>query len=829
MSTSQGRITIVKESALQESSSAFKVLEKIMYEVVGITRESVTLISITLDVSFKNIQTDVIIAVGEKAFNYMTGIKGITKYAGTIQHFGSIPVVPIVSPGFLEHNPNYIRKYAEDILVAYQTSMGIVKEEATNQYKIVEDVDTLVEVINYIKQTGYCSFDFETTELTDMATFDPDFYPTCLSLSFQPGSSYVIPLWHEESKWSDEELKLIFNLLELHVFGNPNVVKVGHYVKFDAHVAAWCGVTSFRGPYHCTMLLSQLYEENMSHKLKDLVRDFFPRFANYEQNLGTKNWAKIPLNILAKYNALDSDLTLRLYFLFMDIFLNQDDGRIYNMYRNLTAPATKALFQMEEHGMLIDKAFLMDSIRKVTTLVEEQEATMRAHPEIVRFEVCKLSIARQARINELQDKYDKGLLAEFKSKAAQENQIRRNAEYLSELEKLKTGLIDVEAPKVNFNSPLQLKELFFTKGGFSFNPPKQPRGGYTSDSTEADNLILIKDKTGFIEELIVYRQLNKIVSTYLSSILEKLDNNHYIHTNFNQHIAKTGRLSSDKPNLQNIITRTKYKVVEEAVALVKKAFIVPEGYTMLQADYSQIELRIMALFANEPAMLEAYRTGQDLHEITAANSRGYTLEEFQKLKESDPKEYKKLRFEAKAENFGFIYGMSAEGFKEYARTDYNLHISSREAEHKREAFFKKYPKLNDYYKEYIGKAKKFGYVRTFFGRRVHLPDIQSINGGVRSHAERNAINSPAQGTAGEMTIFALVLLLNRLPEIVNIINDVHDAGYFYVPDHILDETKILIRETMENLPLQQYFGKAIDVIPIKIEFEQSKISWKDIK
>ena len=822
-----GRIAVVKDPTLHESSKAFQVFDNIMYDVVGIDRSKVVMYTLHPDLSLKDIQADVILVIGEKVLNQLCNLKGITKFTGRVID-GLVPVVPVVSPGFLEHNPNYLMKYVEDIQVVYQTSIGLKREEATNQYKIVEDFDTLQELIGYIKQSGYVSFDFETTELTDLGTFDPDFYPTCLSLSFQQGSSYVIPLYHFESKWTEEELRFIFNLLELHVFGNPDIIKVGQNTKFDMHVLAWCGVTQFRGPYHDVMLLSQLYDEIMSHKLKDLVREFYSRFANYESDLGSKNWANIPLKTLAKYNALDSDLTLRLYWQFMDIFLFQDDGRIYNMCRNLTFPATKVLFEMEENGMLIDKAFLTESIRKVEGMIAKQEVLMKDHAEVKRFEEYKTTVFRQMRIDELQKKHDEGLTIEYKSKQAKENQVKRTAAYLSEIQGLKTGTCDIEHYQVNFSSPAQLKELLFTKEGFDFKLPKKTYG-LPEDSTGADNLDLIKDKTGFLEELQIYRQLNKICSTYLSSILEKLDNDHYIHTSFNQHIARTGRLSSNKPNLQNIITRTDYKSVEEAVSLVKKSFIVPQGYVFVAADYSQIELRIIAYLADEKAMLAAYNAGQDLHEITAANDRNLNLEDFQKLKETDLKLYKQYRFEAKASNFGFIYLISPEGFKEYARTTYGINISVRDAQKKQEAFFKKYPKLSIYHKEYIGKARKFGFVRTFFGRKIHLPDINSVNSGVKNHAERNSVNAPVQGTAGELTIFAMSILKNRLSKEVLIINNVHDALYFYIPNDILDESLKLIKNTMENLPLQEYFGRVIDLVPIKIEFEKSEKSWGELK
>ena len=790
------------------------LLTRIMYDVIHIDPKNI----VTLDDEY-----DVILCIGEKSLNELCGLKGILRYAGIIQTMWRYPTVPVVHPGYLEHNPDYMTKFAEDILTAYHISIGLDKVESTNQYKIVEDLDTLKNLVQYCKQTGYCAFDFESSKLTDMGTFDPDFYVTTLSISFQQGSSYVIPLLHDDSPFRDS-IHGVIELLE-EIFSDPMITKIGHYVKFDMHCAAWLGIRSFRGPYHCTMLLSQLYDENMSHKLKDLVRSYFSRFANYEKAIG-KDWASIPLNDLARYNALDSDLTLRLYWLFTDMLM--EDPAIYLEYRNLTAPATKTLFNMEEVGMHVDKEYLMESIRKVDKMIEEQETLMKNHPEVVRYNAWAKDVAKDAYIVSLEDKLEEEKTKEYKSKSAQENKEIRIAKYQEEIKNLKTGSIDIDYPEVNFNSPAQLKELLFDKNGFGFDLPKQKFQKLATDSTGADNLDLIKDKTGFLEQLQIYRQLKKVSGTYLTSILNKLDRNHYIHTTFNQHIAITGRLSSNKPNLQNIITRTKFSQVEEAVKFVKKSFTPPKGYTLVAADYSQIELRVIAHYADEKNMLRIFQNNEDIHEMTAANSRGYTIEEFKKLKENDPKEYKKMRYEAKAENFGFVYGISVEGFREYARTDYGINISSREAENRRNAYFKKYPELLKYHSLYINKARKFKYVRTFFGRRVHLPEIDSINGGKKGHAERNAINSPIQGTAGEMTIFSLPMLENRLDPRILIVNSIHDADYFYVPNDILEETLPIIKDTMEHLPLLEYFGKTINTVPIKVDFEISEKSWGDL-
>ena len=813
-----GKIVILKDPALHIPSNSWSVLENVLYKVCQIDPQSIHIVSVGNAIP----EAEVIIAVGDQAFSSACGLKGIMKYAGTVQSYGSIPVVPVVSPGYIEHNPNYMRTFAEHIQLANNISLGLKQKEATNQFIIVDNLDTLGNLVQYCKQTGYCSFDFETTPLTDMGTFDPGFLVNTLSISFQPGSAYVIPLCHPESVFQTCISDIVPILQE--IFSDPSITKVGQNIKFDLHCAAWLGIKEFRGPVHDTMLMHQLIDENLPHGLKPIVREYFPQFANYEDELG-KNW-NAPLKDLAKYNALDSDLTLRAYFVFTDILLQNPE--IYLMYRNLTAPATKTLFHMEETGMLVDKHHLVESIRKVEEMISTQEKALYDHYTVRKFNLFKKEQNKQQLISDLEEKIVKTALQEFKSKSAQDNQVVKITEMKKLVEDLKTGTKDVEDSLINFSSSVQLKELLYGKEGFGFVLPKQSMG-VAENSTGKENLDLIKDKTGFIDGLQAYRQLKKVSSTYLKSILEKLDSNHYIHTTFNQNGTSTGRLSSKNPNLQNVISRTKFKIVEEAVAFVKQSFIPPQGYTLVSGDYSQLELRLMAHFANESAMLKAYKEDKDLHELTAANDRGYKLEEFQAFKETDPKKYKQERFEAKASNFGFIYLISAKGFQEYARVQYGMTISLREAEKKQESFFKLYPKLKEYHRLYINKARKFGYVRTFFGSRIHLPDINSINEGKRGQAERVSVNAPIQGTGGQLNIFGMPVLENRISPEILITNNIHDALHFYIPDELVEESLPIIQNTMEHLPLLEYFGKAITDVDLKVEFEQSKESWGKLK
>src|SRR5664279_1418878 len=338
----QGKILILKEQALRIPSKSWDVMNTVLYQVCKVDPYKVAVNNMEDPDPIP--ECSVIIAVGDSVLQSFCGLKGIMRYAGTVQSYEGIPVVPICSPSYLDHAPNYLRLWAEHIQTAINISMGIKQEEATNQFTIVKDLETMEKVAQYCKQTGYCSFDFETTDLTDMGTFDKDFLPLTLSISFQPGSSYVIPLMHPESCFNDITLEEVIIRIRP-IFEDPTITKVGQNIKFDMHVAAWLGITEFRGPCHDTMLMHQLIDENMPHGLKPMIKEYYPRFANYEEAVG-KNFSGVTLEVLAKYNALDSDLTLRLYWIFTNILL--ENPEIYLMYRNLTAPATKTLFHMEE-------------------------------------------------------------------------------------------------------------------------------------------------------------------------------------------------------------------------------------------------------------------------------------------------------------------------------------------------------------------------------------------------------------------------------------------------------------------------------------------------
>ena len=334
----------------------------------------------------------------------------------------------------------------------------------------------------------------------------------------------------------------------------------------------------------------------------------------------------------------------------------------------------------------------------------------------------------------------------------------------------------------NVSSPKQVGDILFEVLKIAEKPKKTKTGQY---ATSEDILSKLSGKHPIVDKILDYREIVKLKSTYVDALPQMVNpTTGRIHTTFNQVVAVTGRLSSDNPNLQNIPIRT------TRGREVRKAFIArDEQHILLSADYSQIELRIMAHLCQDPGLLEAFGNNVDIHSATAAKVFGVSLDDVN----SD------MRRKAKMVNFGIIYGISAFGLAE------RLNIPRKEAASIIENYFIQYPLIKDYMDGAIEKARQLGYVETILGRRRYLRDINSQNQTVRGFAERNAINAPIQGSAADMIKLAMIRIhdaLNSKKLRSKMVLQVHDELVFDVRKEEAEETKALVKELMENaLPL----------------------------
>ena len=361
-------------------------------------------------------------------------------------------------------------------------------------------------------------------------------------------------------------------------------------------------------------------------------------------------------------------------------------------------------------------------------------------------------------------------------------QLRRYAAALaSEMNAIQDRVREMaEEPDLNIMSPKQIGTLLFEK--MKLDPKIKPKGARGSYPTDEDTLNTLADKHPIINEILEYRGVKKLLSTYIEPLPNYISPaTGKIHTTFNQALTATGRLSSSKPNLQNIPIRT------ERGKEIRKAFVPsrPDG-VIVSADYSQIELRIMAHLSCDSHLINAFKEGQDVHAMTAAKIFGVPLEEVT----SDQRRI------AKTANFGIMYGISSFGLSQ------RLHISRAEAKKIIDDYFANFPAISSFIEDTLTSARETGYVETIFGRRRYLPDINSKNGTVRSLAERTAVNAPIQGTSADIIKMAMINVDRRLEAEglkSRMILQIHDELVF---DAVADEVETLeriVREEMENV------------------------------
>jgi DNA polymerase-1 len=352
----------------------------------------------------------------------------------------------------------------------------------------------------------------------------------------------------------------------------------------------------------------------------------------------------------------------------------------------------------------------------------------------------------------------------------------QSSELAARMEELKTQAHSAAGGTFNLDSPKQLQEILFGKLGLPVTR-KTPTG---QPSTAEDVLEELAASFELPKLILEYRGVTKLKSTYTDKLPDQIDERTgRIHTSYQQGVAATGRLSSSDPNLQNIPIRT------PEGRRIRQAFVAAQGHSLVAADYSQIELRIMAHLSGDASLLKAFAEERDVHQATAAEVLGIPLAQV------NPEQ----RRSAKAVNFGLIYGMSAFGL---AR---QLGISRTEAQRYVDLYFARYPGVKRYMDETRAQARELGYVETVFGRRLYLPEIKSRNAALRQYAERSAINAPMQGTAADIIKRAMIAIDGWLTETrtpARLIMQVHDELVLEVAVQAVDETVHQLREHMSR-------------------------------
>lgn len=721
----------------------------------------------------------------------------------------------------------------------------------------------LLRVIEYCKTTGYASVDFETN---GRHYTHPLFLPTCISISFQPGISYVLPLAHKDSiflkggKW-----KKLLRLLGKEIIENPDIIKVAWNLKFEYNVFRALGII-MKGRLFDAMLAKYLLKEERPNDLKSSVAVFIPRYAGYDlKGQPSKDvtpdkivnfWSNVPLDELSKYCGLDADLTLRLMMFFERQLIKNN---FYKLFRNMMMMGTRVLADSEWNGIPINVEYLTDLVITFKEKIDSVETELRNIPKVIRFNnrlskerIDKAIFKVEDEIEALRDER-KALKKKFKDKAQRKKDKNRIDRLIATRKKKIESLTarDLTTKKdlelllpVNFSSPAQMIQLLYeSKFGFRFKVirytvDKKTKRETKTPSTDESVLEELKllDDTGFIDKLLEYRGLTKLYSTYILGMQNKLSSNNTIHGSFLLHGTVTGRLSSANPNLQNIPRDT-------TSSHIKKMFIPPKGKVLLQLDYGQAELRVIAAQANETEMLKWFKEGRDIHLAVACDKNkweyDWALKIYLKEDKSDPN-YTLIKTErkfAKTINFGIIYGQTAK------KLSIGMESTVAEAQEYLEGYIKRFPNIWKFIKKQNNYVHKHGYVYNLFGRKRRLPNIflpmrsendRKVNWGKVAEAERQSVNAPIQGAASDYTLFSSILIWEKiqsgeLPKDMVQAYTVHDSlGYFLDPADVHWVVPIL-DNICSNPETKEWFGFQIDSVRMQVDFEISEKNWGELK
>ena len=583
----------------------------------------------------------------------------------------------------------------------------IVKTEVNSSYVCISTEKSLKELIKKASKAKTIALDTETTGLDYMDT-----ELVGISLSYQAGEAYYIPLNHDDDSVDQLALDIVLKELRPLLESSSNKI-IGQNIKFDKNVLAKYGV-DIASIKNDTMMMSYVLDASATRHNLDALSSYYLNYktSTFEDVAGKGvkqiTFDKVPIEAATNYAAEDADITLRLYE-----ELNprlEGEASLNKLNDEIEIPLIEVLSEMEQNGAILNSKILNSQSKDL-----------------------------EGRIKKLEEK-----------------------------------AYQIAGEKFNLGSTKQLREIFFEK--LKYRIIKKTPGG--QPSTDEKVLAELAEEYELPKVLLEHRTLSKLKSTYTDKLPNQVSQSSgKVHTSFHQAVTTTGRLSSSDPNLQNIPIRT------EDGRRIRQAFEPSKGNKFISADYSQIELRVMAHMSKDEGLLEAFREGQDVHSKTASEVFDVGIKDVT----SD------LRRNAKAINFGLIYGISAFGLGK------QLGISRNLAAEYMAMYFEKYPDVKKYMESTKEFASQNGYVETLFGRRLYLRDINATNAMRRQASERAAINAPVQGTAADIMKIAMINMhkaIKTQKSEAKLILQVHDELILDTPKDEIDKIVSLVTESM---------------------------------
>lgn len=730
------------------------------------------------------LKLDYVLSIGSEALFATTGRSGIMKYRGRTETCAGAVVFPTISPSMLSRNPGLTSGFEADLKYFGNLTRGVNQESDPwhlpydDQWTTVDTKDALRSCVRALQHADAASYDVETV---GGAEHLPEARIVSLSITTLTNDVphvWAIPLYHPESVWAGGKPGLWRQTWDvndqwieiLQIVGDAlrRVPKlIAHNAKYDTRWLRHFGVKIM--PTFCTIVAASLLDENRPKGLKPLAL----------QLLGADPWAietagllTTPLDEVLNYNGLDTWHDMRLYLLFREQLL--EEPRLARLFSRLMMPVVRELVRVEMRGIYIDQKVLHEN-----------------------WQIARETLAR----------IEKEL----------EQYLPNDDEVPDRLKK--KGQVKVNYGASNFARWWLFEYLawpILARG-------KQKEDGSSGQPSMAEGVLMVMaEREDPVARLLLERvQWQKFHTSFFTPYDAQVTADSRIHTTFKPWGTVTGRMSSGKEDAEKITGRRERSnqmgVNTQQVPrnkLVRGVFGAAPGWTFVEADYSQIELRIAAFLADERALLHLYAIGQDVHMATAMKMTGKPASLV------TPEERKK----AKAVNFGFLFGMGWAKFVITAFLNYGVHVTEDESRAFRTAFFDQFPGLPPWHRRQRALARKYKRVQTPMGRIRHLPDIDSMNEDVRAEAERQAINSPVQAMASDMALLSLVhtaRYFRRNGIEAYPVGAVHDAVNFEVRNDHVHLALPKIKEIMEDLPLSDMFDCHLTV-PIVADLKVGK-------
>lgn len=717
-----------------------------------------------------------ILMLGNESLNVVTGKSGITKYRGKFFNALGAEVMGTVSPSAVTRNPGQKPAYLADLRLFANRVRGLSAGVPAPNYIVGDTNENLRKIYKILDMTDELYVDIET-----YAPGGEYYMPTARMVSLAATSVvitsfgekkravFAIPLWHPQSPWRNHWQELL-QVIGKHCRRIRKVV--AHNSSFDCKWLIWFGVKLY--PSFDTMLAVHLLNENVQKGLKPQAMS---RLGVEPWGIDTGDLTKYPIKEVLHYNVLD---TWYMYWIKQQLVEElKEQPRLARIFKFITMPAQRDLIDSEMRGAWIDVA----------------------------------------RLNERKPIAERNLLeVEDRIRMAAELPSRDSYEWPAKeiVKHLKAGDVVKRIPlEENFNASQFARWMLFDWCGLPVTERgKNKPDGSPGDPSMAEDVLKHLEKDHPVVPAMLDRVTKqKHLSSFFNPYAELYDEDHRIHTTFKLAGTVTGRLSSGKADADKISgTRGKLRGVNLQQVprdpFIRGLFGAPPGWTFVEADYSQIELRIAAFMADETTMKHIYATGGDIHLSTAARVTG--------LPESEvSKEIRKVV--GKPVNFGFLYGMGWRKFIETAFNNYGSVFTEIEAQGARIAYFELYPKLLPWHAKMRRLVNEYGRVVSPLGRVRHLPDIYSPDKGVRMEAERQAINSPVQGFGSDLAVIAMIRINEILKEkgwseYAHCLGLVHDAINFEIRDDYVSRVIPIIKDMMEDMDhVYRRFGTVVDI------------------